>query len=47
MPAGNTLSITAITAQVAQYGDFVQISDVVDLTSLDPVLTETARRLAV
>lgn len=44
-PAGNSLSVTAITATVSQYGDFIEISDIVDLTALDPILTETAELL--
>jgi N4-gp56 family major capsid protein len=41
-PAGNSLSVTAITASVNQYGDYVEGSDWLDLTAIDPVLTETA-----
>ena len=45
-PAGNSLTVTAITATVSQYGDFVEISDVLDLTAIDPILVETGRLLA-
>jgi N4-gp56 family major capsid protein len=41
-PAGNSLTITEIEATLAQYGDFVEISDVLDLVAIDPVLDETA-----
>lgn len=41
-PAGNALNITAITAVVDQYGDFIQLSDKIDMVGIDPVLTETA-----
>ncbi len=41
-PAGNNLAITEIEATLAQYGDFIEISDVLDLTAIDPVLDETA-----
>ena len=44
-PAGNSLTVTAITATVGQYGDFVEISDVLDLTAIDPILVETGRLL--
>lgn len=44
-PAGNSLSITAVNATVAQYGDFVTISDKLDMMGIDPVLTETAQVL--
>lgn len=39
-PAGNSLVVTDVTATLAQYGDFLTISDMVDLTNQDPVLTE-------
>ena len=39
-PDGKSLSVTAITAEVAQYGDYVVYSDVLDLTAIDPVVTE-------
>lgn len=41
-PAGNSLNVTALTATVAQYGDFVTVSDILDLTAIDPVLDEAA-----
>lgn len=44
-PAGNDLSITAVTATIAQYGDFIVGSDLVELAAIDPVLTETAQVL--
>lgn len=44
-PAGSQLSVTDITAQTAQYGDFVLITDVVDYESPDKTLTETAQIL--
>lgn len=44
-PAGSSLSITAVTATVKQYGDFVQISDKLDMVGIDPVLTETGQLL--
>lgn len=39
-PNGKSLSVTAIEAEVAQYGDYVVYSDVLDLTAIDPVVTE-------
>jgi len=39
-PPGQQLSKTDLTAKVSQYGDFVHITDVVDLTVEDKVLTE-------
>lgn len=41
-PPGQQLAKTDLTAQVAFYGDFVHITDVVDLTVEDAVLTEAA-----
>lgn len=41
-PAGKSISVTADTASVDQYGDFVEISDVLDLVAIDPVLDEMA-----
>lgn len=41
----SSITITALTATVAQYGNFLQITDMVDLTSIDPILTETAAML--
>lgn len=44
-PAGSSLSVTDLTATLAQYGDFVTLSDMIQLTTLDPLLTETAEIL--
>lgn len=44
-PAGSALSVTDITATVAQYGDFVTVSDVVDYSSQDAVLMEASEIL--
>lgn len=41
-PAGNALTMTQKTGTVAQYGDYIEISDVLDMTAIDPVLDETA-----
>ncbi len=39
------LTVTAITATVAQYGDAVGFSDLISTTTIDPILTETAEIL--
>ena len=44
-PTGKNLAVTAITATVEQYGDFVEISDMLDLVGIDPVLVESAELL--
>lgn len=40
-PSGSQLSITNITAQALQYGDFVTMTDKVLMETQDPLLTET------
>jgi len=40
-PIGKVLSATAINATVDQYGDYVEVSDVLEETAIDPVITET------
>ncbi len=44
-PDGSALTVTAVNAAVKQYGDFVRISDMLDLTGIDPVITEMAQVL--
>ena len=40
-PSGNQLDVTALTATVSQYGDFIMLSDLLELTALDPIIVET------
>jgi len=44
-PAGSQLSVTDITATVAQYGDYITVTDVVTYESEDAVLMEAAEIL--
>jgi len=44
-PPGQQMAKTDLTAQVSWYGDFVHITDVVDMTVEDPVLTIAADKL--
>lgn len=44
-PDGNNLNITTVTATVAQEGDFVEFSDLIQMTGIDPVITETSELL--
>jgi N4-gp56 family major capsid protein len=44
-PDGNDLNITTTEAVVKQEGDYVIISDMVQMTGIDPVLTETSELL--
>lgn len=41
-PNGSSINITQITAKPAQYGNFVEVSDVLDMVAIDPVLDEMA-----
>lgn len=41
-PDGDNLSITAVTATVAQEGNWVRLSDKISMVGIDPVLTESA-----
>lgn len=44
-PSGNSLTVTAVTATVAQYGDYIVQSDVLELTSLDNTILEATKLL--
>lgn len=44
-PDGNDLSVSAITATVAQEGDYISISDLIQTTGIDPIITETSELL--
>ena len=44
-PDGKSLSVTAITASVAQYGDYITQSDVLELTSIDNTIVEATKIL--
>lgn len=41
-PDGDNLSITAVTATVAQEGNWVRLSDKISMVGIDPVLAESA-----
>lgn len=45
-PAGRNLSISQIIATVKQEGDFVLLTDLIDLMGIDPVVTETTELIA-
>jgi N4-gp56 family major capsid protein len=42
-PDGRKLSVTTITADVSQYGDYVTLSDVLDLTAIDNNIVEATK----
>ena len=44
-PAGKSLEVSTITAVVAQYGDFITQSDVLELTALDNTILEGTKLL--
>lgn len=41
-PSGESLDITKVEVPLNQYGDFVRITDQLDMMGIDPVLTETS-----
>lgn len=42
-PEGNRLEVTAIEAKIAQYGDFVVLTDMLELTAIDKMVVETTK----
>ena len=44
-PPGKALEVTAFTSEIAQYGDFITQSDVLELTSLDNTILEATKLL--
>jgi len=44
-PAGTSYSVSEVTATVAQYGDFIAVSDMLAATSIHPLGTETVELL--
>lgn len=44
-PDGQSLTVTKLEATVAQYGNYVTLSDIVQLTAIDNVLVETTKLL--
>ena len=37
-PAGNKLNVTFLTAKVDQFGDYIEHSDMLEMTALDPII---------
>lgn len=44
-PVGNKLNVTTVTATVAQYGDYIEMSDMLLLTAIDNNLVEATKLL--
>ena len=45
-PDGQKLEMSTITATVAQYGGYVQMSDVLQLTTIDPIVVQATQQIA-
>ena len=45
-PSGNKLNVKAIVCTPEQYGDYIELSDVFELTSVDNTIVEATRKLA-
>lgn len=45
-PDGQSLKVSEITAVVSQYGGYVTVSDMLDMTGPDPVIVETTKGIA-
>lgn len=43
-PTGKKLNVGTITAEVGQYGDFVTLTDVLELSAIDDVIVEATRK---
>jgi len=41
IPDGQSLSMTQVSANIEQYGGYVAVSDMLDLTALDPVINDS------
>lgn len=44
-PDGQTLNVTEVTVTVAQYGDYITLSDMLELTAVDNTIVETTKLL--
>lgn len=44
-PTGQKLNVTTVTDTVQQYGGFTEITDVISLTAIDPIMTEAVKLL--
>ncbi len=45
-PTGNKLKVSAITARVDQYGDYIEQTDMLELTAIDNTIVEATKELA-
>ncbi len=45
-PTASKLTVVPVTATVDQYGDYVELTDMLELTSVDPIVVEATKQLA-
>ena len=45
-PAGNKLTVTPVVATLEQYGDYIEQTDLLELTAIDNTIVETTKKLA-
>lgn len=45
-PTGNKLNVTAVTATVDQYGDYIEQTDLLELTAIDNTIVEATKELS-
>ena len=45
-PAGNKLNVTAVSATVDQYGDYIEQTDMLELTAIDNTIIEATKELS-
>ncbi len=45
-PTASKLTVVPVTASVDQYGDYVELTDMIELTSVDPIVVEATKQLA-
>lgn len=45
-PAGNKLNVTAVSCTVDQYGDYIEQTDMLELTAVDNTIVEATKELA-
>ncbi len=45
-PAGQKMTVTKLEATVSQYGDYITLSDVIQLTAIDKIVVEATQEIA-
>ncbi len=45
-PTGNKLNVTSVTASVEQYGDYIEQTDLLELTAVDNTIVEATKQLS-